>query len=186
MKSQGGVRMRIEIREQGTPAFYKEVVCAMAQYMRIAKKPERKLEDTFKLLKIYIAVCGVFLVLIVLMGIFWGADGLTVLTVTILLAAIFLSAVQLNRLNQLYKSLEEDEHLSILTLDEQGVELNKEGSQLVRIAWDNVAFLRVFKESLCFFSKDVRGIIIAVSRKYEDQIFDYLSHNNVEIKIIKA
>ncbi len=177
--------MRIEIREKGRPEFYKEVVCAMAQYMLIMKGPERKLKDSFKMLKTYIAVCGVFLVLIVLMGIFWGADGLTVLSLTVLLAAIFLSTVYLKRLDQLKKSLEEDEHLSILTLDDQGVELNKEASQLVRIPWENVAFLRVFKESLCFFGKDARGIIIAISRTYEDMIFDYLSKNDIDVKIIK-
>ena len=39
--------MRIEIKEKGTPEFYKEVVCVMAQYMLISKNPERKIKDSF-------------------------------------------------------------------------------------------------------------------------------------------
>ena len=77
-----------------------------------------------------------------------------------------------------------DTHLSILTLDEEGVELNKEASQLVRMAWNNVAFLRVFDESLCFFGKDARGIVIAVNRNHEKQILDYISDNGIDVKII--
>ncbi|MBR6233912.1 MAG: hypothetical protein IKQ98_08890 [Erysipelotrichaceae bacterium] len=176
--------MRIEIKEKGTPAFYKEIVCALAQYMLIMKKPERKLRDSFKMLKTYIGVCGAFLVLVTALGIFYGMDALTILSIVVLLAAIILSMKQLNRLNQLYRSLQEDTHLSILTLDEEGVELNKEASQLVRMAWGNVAFLRVFDESLCFFGKDARGIVIAVNRNHEKQILDYISDNGIDVKII--
>ena len=176
--------MRIEIKEKGTPAFYKEIVCALAQYMLIIKKPERKLKDSFKMLKTYVGLCDVFLVLASAMGIFYGMDALTILSIVVLLAAIILSMMQLNRLNQLYRSLQEDTHLSILTLDEEGVELNKEASQLVRLAWDNVAFLRVFDESLCFFGKDARGMVIAVNRNHEKQILDYISDNGIDVKII--
>ena len=176
--------MRIEIKEKGTPAFYKEIVCALAQYMLIMKKPERKLRDSFKMLKTYIDVCGAFLVLVTALGIFYGMDALTILSIVVLLAAIILSMMQLNRLDQLYRSLQEDTHLSILTLDEEGVELNKEASQLVRMAWGNVAFLRVFDESLCFFGKDARGMIIAVNRNHEKQILDYISDNGIDVKII--
>ena len=176
--------MKIEIKEKGTPAFYKEIVCALAQYMPIMKKPERKLKDSFKMLKMYIGVCGAFLVLVTALGIFYGMDALTILSIVVLLAAIILSMMQLNRLDQLYRSLQEDTHLSILTLDEEGVELNKEASQLVRMAWNNVVFLRVFDESLCFFGKDARGMVIAVNRNHEKHILDYISDNGIDVKII--
>ena len=64
--------MRIEIKEKGTPEFYKEVVDVSAQYLRLMKKPESKLKDTFKMLKGYIALCTVFLALVLITGFAWG------------------------------------------------------------------------------------------------------------------
>lgn len=78
--------MRIEIKEKGTPEFYKEVVDVSAQYLRLMKKPESKLKDTFKMLKGYIALCTVFLALVLITGFAWGLDALTLVVAVVVLA----------------------------------------------------------------------------------------------------
>ena len=155
--------LRIEVNEKGTHAFYKEVVSATYQYQGLMKKPERKLRDSFKELKIYILICAALFAALAAMGFAWGFDGITIGGMIVTLA---------------------DPKPSVLILDEAGVELNKEGAQVIRTAWDNVAFVRVFRESVCFFSKGVRGLVIAVNRGREEEVLDYLNSNDIKVRII--
>lgn len=176
--------MKIEIKEKGSLEFYREVVCVMFQYFRLIKKPERRLDDSFRMLKRYIAVCLAFLLLIVVMAIAWGMDGMTMAAIILLLAAIFFSCFQYYRLNETVKTMMNDPHASIFTIDEEGVELNKEGSQLIRVAWDNVAFVRIFKESVCLFAKGPRGLIIALESSHKQQILDYIDDKHINVSVI--
>ena len=66
------------------------------------------------------------------------------------------------------------------------MEINKGNSQVIRIAWENVAFVRCFKESTSFFTKDASGIVISVTNKYKDQIMEYFNKNNIGVQIINV
>ena len=85
--------LRIEVKEKGTRAFYKEVVSVTYQYLRLMKKPERKLRDSFKELTVYIAICAVFLALLAVMGFAWGFDGLTIIAMAVMLAGLIIVPV---------------------------------------------------------------------------------------------
>ena len=74
---------------------------------------------------------------------------------------------------------------SVVTLDENGVEIEKKGSQAVRLAWDNVAFVRTFVESTSFFSKDLSGIVLSVDNNYRKEIMDYIKSNNIDVKVVR-
>lgn len=176
--------LRIEVTEKGTKAFYKEVVCITAQYLRLMKKPDRKFQDTFKMLKVYLAICAVLLVIVLAMGIAWGMDTLSVVAIALMGLAVALSGLQLHRLSSMADSLMNDPRTSIITLDQAGVELNKEGAQMFRMSWDEVSFVRVFDESVCFFSKGVRGMLIAVNRGREQQILAYIKENHIPVNVI--
>ena len=176
--------MRIEVREKGSLEFYREVIRATAQYQKLIKNPEAKLSDSFKLLKAYIAVCAVFMVVLLAMGIAIGFDALTVIAIVIMVACTIISAVQFNRLNAAVKALVDDSHVSIFTLDEEGVELNKEGAQVIRVSWDHVAFIRAFDESVCFFADGPRGLVLAVTKKYEQQVFGHIRENGIDVRVI--
>ena len=176
---------RIEIKEKGTKEFYKEVVSVTNQYLGLIKKPDRKLRDSFGQLKGYIVLCSICFAVPLIMGIAWGMDALTWIALVVVLAALLLSALLLYRLNNMVRSYMADPLTSVFTLDEAGIELDKEGSQVIRIAWDNVAFVREFNESVCFFSKSVQGLIRAVSKTYRQQVFDHLRDNAVNVRIIE-
>ncbi|MBQ1476370.1 MAG: hypothetical protein IIZ21_03705 [Firmicutes bacterium] len=177
--------MRLEIKEKGNEAFYREAINVATQYRRLLQKPERKLTDYFKAYKIYTILCAVLAVLIAAMNIAWGWDTLgTVALVALIIVAIF-SAAFWKRLNGLQKSMMDDPRMSVFTMDENGVELNKGDSQTVRMSWDNLAFVRIFDESISFFTKDGMGFIITVNRRYAKEILEYLQAERPDVKIVR-
>ena len=124
-------------------------------------------------------------VLIAAMNIAWGWDTLgTVALVALIIVAIF-SAALWKRLNGLQKNMMDDPRTSVFTMDEKGVELNKGDSQTVRMSWDNLAFVRIFDESISFFTKDGMGFIITVNRRYAKEILEYLQAERPDVKIVR-
>ena len=148
------------------------------------KKPDMKLRNQFRLLKLYIIICAVFLAALVLMGAFWGVDTMMIVGIVLMVIVIAFCWAFLKNMNLMVNRYLADQSMSILTLDDAGIELNKEGAQLIRLAWDNVAFVRVFQESVCFFAKGVRGLVIGVNRSREQEVLEYLSSNKINVRII--
>ena len=177
--------MRIEVKEKGTKEFYEEVVNASSQYRSLIKNPDAKLRNTIKSFKIDLILCAVFLILLVVIGALWGFDTLTVIGIVLLVVVAIFCGAFLNNMNKAVKRYLEDQCTSVVTLDESGVELSKEGSNVIRLAWDNVAFVRVFKESVCFLSKDMTSIMLAVNIAHKQEILDYIRTSNVPVQIIE-
>ena len=176
--------LRIEATQKGTREYYKEVVCVLAQFPTLVKKPENKVRDSFKMLKGHVAICAVLLALVLAMAIAWGIDTLTGLAVVVMMACITVGAFQLHRLNGMVTAFMDDSQAPVFTLDEEGVEFEKKGSQLIRVPWENVAFVRVFDESVCFFARGTRGPVLAINKYYEQQILSYLECNNIDVNVI--
>ena len=80
----------------------------------------------------------------------------------------------------------EYERISIINLEDNSGAINKGNSQVIRIAWENVAFVRSFKESISFFAKDASGIVISVTNKYKDQIMEFLNTNDTGVQVINT
>ncbi len=177
--------MTIEIsKRSATDAFYREAANVVGQYRRLMKRPERKLRDLFAALRVCLGVSVAFLVSVAVTGAVWGADGATIAAAGLFCFAILLCAVSLGSLTRLVRGLKNDPRSSLLTLDERGAELNKENSQVLRMAWDNVAFVREFDESVCFFSKEATGFVISVPSAFRGEIFAYLGENAPGVRAI--
>ena len=177
--------MTIEVKEKGTRQFYKEVVNILTQYRQLLYKPEDKLKDNFTRY-IFLTIA---MVLICLMSLYGGITGSV--TVTKILTAVFAgvaaaaTAVNIFRMKKMVDGYLADDRPSIVTLDENGVEIEKTGSQAVRLAWDNVAFVRSFVESTSFFSKDLSGIVLSVTNDYRKEIMEYIKSNNIDVKVVR-
>ena len=177
--------MTIEVKEKGTRQFYKEVVNILTQYRQLLYKPEDKLKDNFTRY-IFLTIA---MVLICLMSLYGGITGS--FTVTKILTAVFAgvaaaaTAVILFRMKKTVDGYLADDRPSVVTLDENGVEIEKTGSQAVRLAWDNVAFVRSFAESTSFFSKDLSGIVLSVTNDYRKEIMEYIKSNNIDVKVVR-
>ncbi|MBQ6036266.1 MAG: hypothetical protein IJL43_03045 [Lachnospiraceae bacterium] len=178
--------MEIRINEKGSEAFYKETVNVTLQYRGLMKKPEKTPENLKKKLTLYMIGCGVLGAALLVMGFAWGFDTLTVVAIALMGFVLLLAGTYLSTIRKAEEAVIQDMRSSVLTLDEKGIELNKEDSQVVRIGWNNIAFARVFQESICFFSKDQTGLVIAVDRKYQDEILRELKQNHPEVRLIGA
>ena len=177
--------MTIEIKEKGSRQFYKEFVNVLTQYRQLLYRPADKLRDNFKR---YILLT-LAMALIFLMNVYGGITGtfntMKILAAVFAAAAAIVTIIVYARMQKLVDSYLADDRPSVVTLDENGVEIEKTGSQAVRLAWDNVAFVRSFGESTCFFSKDLSGIVLSVTNDYKREIMDYLKNSDINVTVIK-
>lgn len=176
--------MVIEIKEKGTKEFYEEVVSFNHQYGALMKKPEATFTSSFKSFQVQFLSMMVLFICMTLLGKSDGFKPMIVCAMTVAAITALISALFYYAMKKRVKMILEDERESTITLDDNGVEINKGNSQVIRIAWDNVAFVRTFKESTSFFAKDASGIVISVTNMYKDQIMEYLNANNTGIQII--
>jgi len=176
--------MTIEISEKGSEAFYKEVVNVVVQYRYILKNHNHKLGDYFKQYKILLTAGAVILGILVLMMVFWGTNTPDAVIAIALAIVLLFCALFYGNLNKMLKSMLQDNRTSVLTLDENGVELSKGNTQTVRIGWDNVACIRQYKESLNFVSADQTGFVISADKRYADSILAWLKENRPEAEVI--
>lgn len=175
--------MRIEINEPGSEAFYREVVNVSGQHRRLMRKPEAKLRDHFRALRVNIILCAVFLALNLVMALTWGADTLSWVAGVLMVFCIALNGGFLMQYHRLLRALMARDGAAVLTVDESGVELDREGVQKVRLDWSTVAFVRVFQESLCFVPREAGSLLVAVDRKYAAQVLEELRHCAPDVKV---
>ena len=178
--------MRIEITEKGSDAFYREVVNITAQYRSILKNHRHKLKDYFRQFRLLLVLGAAVLVILILMAVFWGVDPFDYAIIAALSIEVVMCAGYLDALNNMLKAMLADSRTSVLSLDETGVELNKGGSQIVKLGWDNIAVVRVDKESLTFVSGDRTGIVISAAKKYADEILVWLRENLPSMEVVES
>lgn len=177
--------MIIEVKEKGSKEYCKEVVNTMSQYKKLITRPDAELKDHFKSYPIWTGIMASLFTIWLFHGIFNGFNvWIGVVLVITGLAFILLIANQIN-MNKMVNAYLNDDRTSTVTLDEKGVELNKGGSQVIRVGWNDVTVVRSFKESVCFLAKNVTGFVIAVTNRYNDDIMKYLEDNHVDVKIVK-
>ena len=178
--------MKIEISEKGSEAFYREVVNITAQYRSILRNHHYKLKDYFKQFRILLILGAAFLVILILMAIFWGIKPFDYAIIAALGIEVVMCVGYLYVLNKMLKAMLADNRTSVLSLDDTGVELNKGGSQIVKLGWDNIAVVSVYPESLTFVSGDRTGIVISAARKYADEILAWLRENQPSVVTVES
>ncbi len=177
--------LKIEIKEKGSEAFYTEAVNVASQYRRILKNHSCKIKDYFKQFTVLAVIAAIFLVVLVAMMIAWGVQALDIAGVVLLAFALAMCIVYLNSLNKFRRGMLTDQRTSLLTLDENGLELRKDDSQVVRIGWKNIAVVRILAQSMNFVSADQTGIVISVDKRYEGQVGEWLRANQADLEIVE-
>ena len=79
-----------------------------------------------------------------------------------------------------------DSRTSVLSLDDAGVELNKGGAQIVKLGWDNIAAVCVYRESLSFLSADHTGIVISIAKQYAGVILTWLRTCQPSVEVVES
>ena len=177
--------MTIEVKEKGSRQFYKEVVNIVTQYRQLLYRPEDKLRDNFTRYILLTIAMALICAMSIYGGINSSFNAMKILTAVFAGVAAAATAVILVRMNKTVDDYLADDRPSVVTLDENGVEIEKTGAQAVRLAWDNVAFVRTFVESTSFCSKDLSGIVLSVDNNYRKEIMDYIKSNNIDVKVVR-
>ena len=178
--------MKIEIYEKGSEAFYREVVNITAQYRGILRNHHYRLKDYFKQFRILLILGASILVILILMAIFWGAEPFHYALIGALGIEVVMCAGYLYALNRMLKTMMADSGTTVINLDDTGVEFNKVGSQIIKLAWNSIAVVRVFQESLNFVSADRRGLVISMAKQYADGIPTWLRENQPSVEVIET
>jgi len=178
--------MQITITENGSREFYTEVVNITTQYRPLLAKPDRRLRNNVGSMRTSFILSIVAFLLFAFLGVTYGFDMLNSVMMSLMVITGAISIFSYVRLKKLVDQFLEDDRRSVVTLDEDGVEINKGDSQVVRLAWKTVAFVRAFKESVAFVSNDLTGLVLAVDKKYKDDILGYIRENNVDVTVIDA
>ena len=178
--------MKIEISEKGSEAFYREVVNITAQYRGILRNHHYRLKDYFKQFRILLILSAAILVILILMAIFWGAEPFYYAVMGALGIEVIMCAGYLYALNKMLRTMMADTGTTVITLDDTGVEFNRVGSQLIKLAWDNIAVVRVFQESITFVSADRRGVVISIAKQYAGEIPAWLREHHPSVEVVET
>lgn len=175
--------MRIEMEGRGSDSFYKEVINVASEYRNIINKPESPLTDTFVQMRRNIIICAVLSVFLGGLTVMYGGSTLSVVALVLNAVLIVFSVARLIGMNRSLAEMRSDNRKTALILDENGVAVEKDGTETVRIAWDNVAFVKKFPESIGFFASAGAGVITA-NRRYEKEILKFMKENKPLKRII--
>ena len=176
--------MTLEIREKGSDAFYREVIGVSANYRYLLKNHHRRIKDPLREYAVLLAVSAAVFTLLAVSTVFFGVGIFEGVALTGLGLASLLSALLLYRLTKAKNALMADRRTSTLTLDDNGVTLNKENSQELRFGWNNVVFVRVLREGIYFVAAEQTGMVISVAGRYGDAILPWLRENRPALEIV--
>jgi len=177
--------MRIECREKGTEAFYRETVCISSMFRALIQDPERPLKDIFRQLITYMITGAALLIMLAVIGAVSGWSALMILAVVVVVLMTAASAFFYITVKRTVRIFLAGQKPSVLTLNRQGVKLERNGGQTMQADWDMIAFVRVFEECICFMGKHQKGFMISVNRKYEDQVMRFFSENEGLARVIR-
>ena len=178
--------MQITINEKKSDQFANEIVNVFYQNRGLVKNPEAKLKNSLGELKTYIAIGAVLFLLMGGMAILWGAEALTIIAMVLMVLIIAISLRLYFRLSGMAKVITSDPRSSVLTVDETGLTLARDGSEGQTLPWENVAFVRCFAESVCALPNDQKGYILAVPIAHKDEVLAAVKMVRPDTTIIGA
>lgn len=176
--------MRIEVREQGTREFYREVVNVLMQYRKLIRQPDAALTDNFKSFRTIGIAAAVFFVIDMICGFAFGWSRIIFICTAVLWVCGAMLLANLHKMNKAVNDYLDDRRSSVIILDERGAALSKDGSLVIRLPWDKIAFVRSFNESICFIPTEEIGFVIAVFNTYRDEIREYMENNETGVRCI--
>ena len=178
--------MTIEFDRKEDEKFYEEVVNIMLQYQRILKNHHYKLMNLFRDIKTLMIFCVVFLAIYVVRMFFRGPDIAGAIVVVGMGLILLYCMKYFQTINPSKKNLMSSNNTTKLTLDENGIELNKTDSLSFKADWDHIALVRIEKLNLAFLTSAELNAVIAIPKEYGNQIVQWMQENQPQIEIVSA
>lgn len=177
--------MVIEKYEGITKEEAKEITILMANCRQLMRDPMKKTSDVFAFC-LKACIFGIVgLVICGLLIIFGDLDAFVIFCVFIMLAMLAVVFVYYRSMRKLYLDLinQKNDHVTI-TLDEEGIDYDDHGTKKLKLFWKNISFVRAFQHVVCFFPKDISGIMITIDKAQFAKIKEFLQENNINVQII--
>jgi len=126
-------------------------------------------------------LCGSLFCVLGAYVIMCGADTATNTCMLLMLVCIGLTAIQYAKMVKTVQQYLADRRKTRIVMDERGIELFKGDKHSYRLPWDKVGYIRQFEKNYCFASSDrLQGYAIFISRKYDQQVLEYLKSHRIE------
>ncbi|MBQ4304536.1 MAG: hypothetical protein II774_08620 [Lachnospiraceae bacterium] len=176
--------MQIEFKEKNSEDYFREGINVQVQYQVLQKKPEGKLKDYFSLTKKYLIILIVTAAVLVLVNIFTGFSGMSIFALIFLAVVALLDIRYSQTMNKLLEGYLKETRHSTLKADEQGIRLEKGGTQAASLSWSDISFMRVFDHSILFAGSKAPGPFILVPVSCKEEIFSFMDQNGIRVRTI--
>ncbi|MBR0145851.1 MAG: hypothetical protein IJM25_04215 [Eubacterium sp.] len=173
--------MTINLDNKITDAACREALDIASQYGRLVRNHNAKISDGFKSRLIYVCVSlAVLTAMVIASVIFWGFSTLTIIAIAILaFDAILGFGIQI-RMKKAVEQMKADKRKREIELDEEGIEVKKDGKSVMRQEWKDIAALRVFNENFCLIAKEYKMSVVIVNKLYADQVKQFLQTQKID------
>lgn len=164
--------------------YLNEIINILIQIRKLQSKPHAKLKPIYQFCRIMMVIGTPFLILFLTFGI---KDQNTVFMMlsTILAVCLLTIGSALLSISKLRKHLISNSGESILTIDNDGVESKSPNGQVFRLAWNQIVYVRVFEQSICFVPRSLTGFLINTDKIYADKIIQAIETEENKIDIIR-
>ncbi len=177
--------MKIDTNEPIREELARELVNVTYQYRQLRKNHNARIRDQFKQFRTLLICAVVIAVLYAATMIAWGFDLTQAVIGIFLLIVIVFTVIVMRGARSLLDSIKNGSGYSSVILDETGIELGKRDSSVLKTAWGNILFVRVFSESVIFIPKELSGVLISVDIKHAKEITGWIKENRPEIELIQ-
>lgn len=174
----------IKITDNTSKDYLNEIINILMQIRKFQSRPRAKLLPIYQFSRIMIIIGTPFLILFLTLGI---KDRSTIFMMlsTLLAVCLLIMGIVLNSLGKLRKNIICDSGESALTIDSDGVEFRSLNRQTVRLDRSQIAYVRVFKHSVCFVPRNLTGFLINTDKSYADEIIQAVKAETPDIEIIR-
>lgn len=166
------------------PGFYTETVNIIGQYVKLLRKPDAKLKDMFKQYRSYRAALALLLFVLGIEFILLEPDRMMYFAAGIDILAELLLTVVLWNMNKKKEDLMADKSERTVEINELSVTYTVQGKEPFTIEWKDMAFVRIFDETVAFFPSDKSRKLIVISSDNADALTAYMNDSGIDARII--
>ena len=181
MKDKGDMEY---IKSQNRREYIREVMSVSAQMGAVSKDPGKNIKD-YRIMLIIIIVALILTEIGIASVAIMSKDILSAIVSGVILLLLVLYALRLGAYDKTFFMLLKNNEDRRLELDKEGVA--RTGSdQEVKVRWDGIRCIRVYKYSVLFLGKDVNTTPILAPVENLEGIESFLKENDIQIEIIRG
>ncbi|HHW95321.1 MAG TPA: hypothetical protein GX736_05300 [Mogibacterium sp.] len=174
----------IKTTDNTSKEYLNEIINILIQIRKLQSKPHAQLKPIYQFCRIMMLIGTPFLILFLTFGI---KDRNTVFMMlsTILAVCLLTIGSALLSMRKLRNHMTINAGESILIIDTDWVESQSSNGQTTRLAWNQIAYIRVFEHSVCFIPRSLTGFLINIDKSYADEIIQAIQAEAPDTNVIR-